>query len=151
MPSVLFVGHRQIVQTQIRRPPLFACIIFYWNLNKNEKYSLTSLTTEMDCSNWKRCEIPFGINAVLIKWTNSEFNTFYQWNIHKKSVSVTMSIFSCQAAVKKSRVTLLLSIFICLSALKKLNVNLSWAHHCLTSRSVTTSASWFQPIRGGLI
>ena len=56
MPSVVFVGHWQIVQTLIRRHipgyPLFACIIFYLNLNKNEKYHLTSLKTERDCPNW---------------------------------------------------------------------------------------------------
>ena len=60
MPSVLFVGHRQIVQTQIRCHRMWRLIRvstvflhkFLLKLNKNEKYHLTSLKTEMDCSNW---------------------------------------------------------------------------------------------------
>ena len=40
---------------------------------------------------------------------------------------------------------------IALRALALLNTSLSLAHHCLTSTSVTTSVSEFQPIRGGLL
>ena len=56
-PSVLFVEHRQTVQTKTRRRGvwsgslLFACRIFYSNLNKNANYHPTSLKTEMDCFN----------------------------------------------------------------------------------------------------
>ena len=59
MPSVLFVGHRQTVYTEIRchkmrgltRVSTVCLHNFLLNLNKNEKYYLTTLT-EMDCSSW---------------------------------------------------------------------------------------------------
>ena len=49
-PSVLFVGHRQTVQTQIRRHCLLtvSSIRIRINFDKNEKYYLTTLKTEMD-------------------------------------------------------------------------------------------------------
>ena len=59
MPSVLFVGHRQTVQTHIGRHRMRRLIRvstvcwhnFLLKLEKNDKYHLTSLKTEMDCSN----------------------------------------------------------------------------------------------------
>ena len=59
-PSVLFVGHRQTVQNQMRRRKMRCLIRFlsticlqnkYKNLNKKEKYHPTTLKLDMDSSN----------------------------------------------------------------------------------------------------
>ena len=67
-PTVLFVGHRQTVQTQIRcltnatsnQSQQFAYRMLYYNLNENEKYLPTTIETKMDWSNWLEWENPFG-------------------------------------------------------------------------------------------
>ena len=37
--------------------------VFFFNLNKNEKYHPTTLKSEMDWSNGYQWEIPFGLNG----------------------------------------------------------------------------------------
>ena len=71
--TVFVVEHRHMVQTQSDAAergvwsgsPLSAYIMFYQNLNKNEKYHLTTLKTEMEWSDWLEWEFPFGFYGLI--------------------------------------------------------------------------------------
>ena len=85
MPSILFVGQMQTVQTQIRRPergvwsgtPLCAYIMFSQNLNKMKSTTTRTFKIEKDWSNWKGWENTFRFNSAEF----ASFSTACLWRV----------------------------------------------------------------------
>ena len=90
----------------------------------------TFLFTSRDIEYWYP---PYtSLITVLIKWTHFLFKTFDLLNITKESVSVSISIVSCQVAVNLAWAKISSIFFSCLSALITIHVNLSRANFSLS-------------------